>query len=83
MNYYAEVVELCSKEQDWKAIAINVAKKHPKIFLDAAAANFVSWETEARELYLGQGELVKAIKYCRSMTGMSLKDAKEAVEALA
>lgn len=40
------------------------------------------WKQEARRLYIGHGNKIAAIKYCRSQTGMDLFDAKRAVEAL-
>ena len=79
MNYYAEAIEICSKDQDWKKIAINIAKKHPKLFLDAVQAD--KWKTVALG-YLGRGHKIKAIKYCLDTTGMSVEEAKKAVEAL-
>jgi ribosomal protein L7/L12 len=80
MNYYAEAVEMCSEEQNWKKVVIDIAKKHPKCVVEAIAGS--TWKVEARKLYLEQGEKIKAIKHCRAMTGMGLKEAKEAVEAL-
>ncbi len=82
MNYYAEAIEICSKEQDWKKIVIEIARKHPKAVVRAAAAPDESWEPQARCLYLIDNNKIAAIKHCRAMTGMALIEAKEAVEAL-
>lgn len=79
MNYYSEVIDVLSVEQDWKRMVINIAKKHPKLVCHAATDE--SWMVEARAL-MTAGEKIAAIKYCRSMTGMGLKEAKEAVEAI-
>ena len=80
MSYYGEALELCSDEQNWKAVVIAIAKKHPKSVVEAI--NGVPWTVEAKRLYLQEGEKIQAIKHCRAETGMSLKEAKEAVEAL-
>jgi ribosomal protein L7/L12 len=82
VNYYAEVIELCSKEQDWKDIVIKIAKHHPGVVFKAITGVNDDWKKKARTLYLTEGKKVEAIKYCRNETGMGLKEAKEAVEAL-
>jgi ribosomal protein L7/L12 len=83
MNYYAQAISLLTNpppDYDWKALVANIAMRHPKYVIDAAKV--VDWKIEARRLWVEQGEKVKAIKHCRAYTGMGLKEAKEAVEAL-
>ena len=80
MNYYKKAIEICATEQDWKGIVIEIAKLHPKFVVDASKSK--SWEVEARKMYIENDDKIAAIKYCRTMTGASLRDAKEAVERL-
>jgi len=79
MNYYAQAIEICSIDQNWKAIVIEIAKNNPSAVVNAL--NGQGWQVECRELMIA-GEKIQAIKACRSVTGMSLKEAKAAVEAL-
>ena len=85
MNYYAQAIDVLENLEDGKrmrTIVVAFAKRHPKAFLNAAGGNTSDWKVEARSLYIA-GQKVPAIKYCREMTGFGLKEAKEAVEALA
>jgi ribosomal protein L7/L12 len=82
MNYYAEAVELCSQEQDWKDIVIKIAKQHPGVVVKAITGVNNGWKIEAKRLYFVAEDKIAAIKYCRAETGMGLKEAKDAVEAL-
>ncbi len=79
MNYYAKALEICSKEQDWKSIVIEIAKKHPKAVFDAASVD--NWEYQAWCL-VKEGRKLDAIRLCRSETGKSLRDAKDFVEGM-
>jgi len=79
MNYYAQAIEICSTEQNWKEMIIKIAKKHPKIVVDSAYSNL--WKIKGKQIRDEQSK-IEAIKYCRSMTGMGLKEAKESVEDL-
>jgi len=81
MNHYAKVIELIAVEQNWKDIVIQIAKKHPKIVADAVYSVSTDWKTQAAA-FMADGEKVKAIKLCRSMTGMALLEARDAVESL-
>jgi len=84
MNYYAQAIDQLEKiesEVQLRAIVVEFAKKHPKAFLNAAGEITTDWKVEARKLYVS-GNKISAIKHCRSLTGMSLMDAKDAVEAL-
>ena len=79
MNYYAQAIEICTKNQDWKAIVIEIAKKHPKAVIDAVSNQ--GWQAECKLLMETESK-IHAIKACRNATGMGLKEAKEAVEGL-
>ncbi len=82
MNYYAKAIEICSEEQNWKAIVIEAAKINPSVIVKAFdATGQVPWEKEAKRLCLEENKIA-AIKYCRAKTGMGLNEAKKAVEKL-
>lgn len=84
MNYYAQaidVLETLNHDSCMRAVVVAFAKKHPKSFLDAVESVTADWKVEARILYQS-GHRVQAIRYCRELTGMSLIDSKDAVEAL-
>jgi ribosomal protein L7/L12 len=82
MNYYAKALEICSEEQNWKKIVIEAAKINPSVIVKAFdATGLIPWEIEAKRLCLEENK-IEAIKYCRGVTGMGLKDSKEAVEKL-
>jgi ribosomal protein L7/L12 len=84
MNYYASVIdqlEQLNGEAQLRSIAVDYAKRHPKAFLHAVGEITTDWKVEARKLYVS-GNKISAIKHCRSLTGMSLYEAKDAVEAL-
>ena len=84
MNYYAQAIDQLEKiegEVQLRAIVVEFAKKHPKAFLNAASEITTDWKVEARKLYVS-GNKISAIKHCRSLTDMSLNEAKDAVEAL-
>ena len=79
MNWYAKAIEMLSREDlDYKVIAYNLAKTHPKAFVIAATGDL---ERNCRNL-LRSGHKLEAIKHCKEVSGMSLRDAREFVEAL-
>lgn len=82
-NYYKEALEICtSKATDWQSIVIKIAAKHPSLVVKAYRETVdETWRDECKGLMLA-GEKIQAIKLCRSLTGMNLKEAKEAVERL-
>jgi ribosomal protein L7/L12 len=88
MNYYEQVIEILTTPGiDFRAIAIEFGKRHPKMFMDAAKLaqvaqkeGYESWEWKIIPL-LKADKKIGAIKVCREVTGMSLKEAKDAVEA--
>lgn len=89
-NYYAQAIEVLSNNiNDANKILFEIAKRNPKALVDAASRiygdsdkhNDLSWKEECRSL-MQSGERVKAVKICRFATGMSLKEALDAVDAL-
>lgn len=83
MNYYAKAIDIITNpETDFRAIVIEIAKRHPKAVFEANHEQTVSgWEREVIPL-LRTEKKIHAIKVCRERTGLTLKDAKEAVETL-
>lgn len=80
MNYYAKAIEIVtSNREDWHEIVVNIAKRHPKLVVEATQQP--DWKPQARGL-VASGNKIAAIKLCRSATGYGLREAKEAVEAL-
>ena len=80
MNYYARAIDIITKpETDFRALVIEIAKRHPKAVCEVAV--FEGWEQECLPLIRSE-QKIQAIKVCRAMTGMSLEEAKDAVEAL-
>ena len=95
MNYYAQVIEIFNGigVEDVRKMLIDIGKHNPKAICDAyhrlppEKKPAEDWKVRAREILLTtDGSIasgkVAAIKYCRSMTGMTLADSKNAVEAL-
>jgi len=80
MNYYARAIDILTKPDiDFRAMVIEIAKRHPKAVCEVAV--FETWEKECLPLIHAEKK-IHAVKVCRDLTGMSLKDAKDAVEAL-
>ena len=75
---------------DVRKMLIDIAKHQPKAIYDAnrrlnpEKKPAEDWKVEAIKILNMGGQYAKlnAIKHCRSMTGMSLADANNAVEAL-
>lgn len=81
-NWYSEAIDIINSDTDFKKIVIELAKRHPKFVVDAAAiAIGKSWQEDCLNIRKGQG-LIHAIKHCRKITGMGLIEAKKAVDAL-
>lgn len=79
-SFYKRALEIVAEDQDLRVIAVRLAKENPKLFCELV--DVAPWRTEAYKLWVVQGKKVDAIKYVRSMTGMGLKESKEAVESL-
>lgn len=84
---YQEAIDfLLNKNRpiDFEKVVVELAKKHPKIFLSIvkqernvfAVLNKESWMSYARQR-LVDGQKVEAIKEIRSATGFGLKEAKD------
>jgi ribosomal protein L7/L12 len=88
MNYYAEAIGIITDpDTDFKALVIDIAKKHPKVIVDSRAKSSaeileLSWQAKVRSIAAANGSKIDAIKACRNMTDMGLKEAKDAVERL-
>ena len=81
---FKEVIDvLVSSEIDWKQLVVDIAKDHPASVVVAAGKQIkiFGWKEECRAL-VWNGQKIEAIKACRAATGMSLKESKDAVEAL-
>ncbi|HWT01147.1 MAG TPA: ribosomal protein L7/L12 [Pyrinomonadaceae bacterium] len=80
MNYYAQAISIITDSNtDFRKLVLEIAKSHPKIIVDAVLKH--GWQAEAR-LLIQAGQKIDAIRLCRNLTGLSLKEAKDAVEAL-
>ena len=80
MNYYARAIDIVTNpETDFRGMVIEIAKRHPKAVCEVAT--FVPWEKECLPLIHSE-QKIQAIKVCRNLTGLPLKEAKDAVEAL-
>lgn len=63
-------------------VLLHICEHNESVLVRAIqATSVVTWEQEAEAL-LRDGKKIIAIKVCRGRTGWSLKDAKDAVEAL-
>ena len=77
--YYQQTINALFEEHDWKAICISIAKRHPKIFIEAL--DEIPWKVEAKRIGQQQGK-IHAIKFIREQTGLGLNEAKEEIERL-
>jgi ribosomal protein L7/L12 len=82
-NYYSQAIQvLADSNTDFRAIAYEIAKANPKALAQAAERiKGVDWASQCIPL-MRAGQKIEAIKLCRSLTGMSLIEAKNAVEAI-
>jgi len=85
-NYYAQAIQVLANSQaDFKALIHEIAKVNPKAVASAAERLApkaeTPWQVKALQ-FMRDDSKIEAIKYCRTMTGMGLKEAKEACEAL-
>jgi ribosomal protein L7/L12 len=89
MNYYSQAIDVleklkCATNDQYRTLLIEIAKKHPKLLVEAADMTNVistSWKIHAKDL-VSSGQKISAIRLVRNNTGISLKAAKEFVEAL-
>ncbi len=83
-NYYSDAIKVLADDKtDFRALAYEIAKANPKALASAARRLELGfgWQRECLTL-MQSGLKIEAIKACRSATGMSLADAKVAIEAL-
>jgi len=82
-NWHREALSLLEKESelDLRHMLFEFAKVAPKLFCGAVNPERYKWQTKAIALVNG-GSRIEAIKHCRNATGMTLKNAKDAVDAL-
>ena len=82
---YKQAIDLLTnKELNYRAIVIEFAKHHPKLFMKLVVPNRdvievlrkEDWMNGCRK-YLVDGKKVEAIKLCRNATGLGLKEAKD------
>lgn len=79
-NYHAAAIDIVTSEKhDFRQLCINIAKTNPSVLVKAAG--YIPWQAEVRRCLASKSK-IDAIKLCRTLTGMSLKDAKDAVERL-
>lgn len=71
-----------ANEFDKTAVLLEICNRNPDLLLDCVhTATTPSWQKEAEGLLRAQKK-IEAIKLWRGKTGMTLKDSKDAVEAL-
>ena len=85
-NYHKQAIDIIGKNQYASTDLLReIAKDRPSAIVKAAAAleaeSPAGWKVEAKAL-VQAGRKINAIKACRAATGLGLKEAKEAVEAL-
>ena len=83
-NYYSQAIQvLVNDKTEYRALAFEIAKANPKAVVKAAERLEVGfgWQRECASL-MASDLKIAAIKRCRELTGMGLKEAKDACEAL-
>ena len=83
-NYYAQAIQVLANDKtDFRALVYEIAKENPEAVRKAAERLNPSfgWQKTCASL-MASDLKVAAIKHCREATGLGLKDAKDAVEAL-
>ncbi len=83
-NYYSQAIQvLADSKTDFRALVYEVAKENPSAIVKAAKRLKIGfgWQEECASLRAAN-RTIEAIKRCRELTGMGLREAKEAVEAL-
>ncbi|UCC41430.1 MAG: ribosomal protein L7/L12 [Candidatus Aminicenantes bacterium] len=85
MNYYAKAIDILfdvmSHKRNPLELIREIAKLNPAIIIRAAKNISAPWMEAAIPL-LKEGQKILAIKKCRELTGLGLKEAKEAVDEL-
>lgn len=85
MNYYAKAIdilcEVMTGHRNGIKLLREIVKLNPAIVIRAAQNISAPWMEAAIPL-LKEGQKILAIKKCRELTGLGLKEAKEAVDEL-
>lgn len=84
--YAAAITELEKAEFSNNEVIFEIARKTPGAYVAAVKrlrdrAAYKDWKQKCIDL-MRAGQKIEAIKACRAATGMGLKEAKDAVEAL-
>lgn len=84
--YAAALTELEKCEFPATEILFEIARKNPSAYVSAVKrlrdkTELNGWKRDCADL-MRSGNKIDAIKLCRVITGMGLKEAKDAVEAL-
>lgn len=82
MNHYPEAIEILDNANGFtdRKLLVEIAKHEPSAVVRACTRlRSAGWIEEVRPIVL-DGKKINAIKECRRLTGMGLKEAKEAVE---
>ena len=77
--YQAAIDLITDPDTDFRGVCIALAKINPKALCQAA--ELIPWQMEVRRIFHAEGK-VAAIKWHRERTGMSLVDAKDAIESI-
>jgi len=80
VNWHAEAIAVLAGELDYRALVYAIARRDPRTLVETFRG--VCWADQVeRQLRAGISK-IEAIKLARSLAGLSLKDAKDGVEAL-
>lgn len=89
MNWYKEAINLLESDicnDDWRNICVEIAKTNPSVLVNASRSITSRLKINLAKkgcLELMQSERkIEAIKLCREITGMGLRESKEFVESL-
>jgi ribosomal protein L7/L12 len=64
MNYHRQAIDWVTRELDWKAVALEMAKVQPKLFVACAKRVSPSHVLDDRVKNLAIGEVEKQVVYC-------------------
>tara|TARA_R100001594_G_scaffold1048_2_gene4348 strand:+ start:4860 stop:5147 length:288 start_codon:yes stop_codon:yes gene_type:complete len=77
---YDSIVDILhQKKYNAEEVVVQLAKRHPKVFLDIIEHYEPDWKTEVRAIHNSNNK-IECIKLCRELTGWSLATAKAAIE---
>lgn len=82
---YKEVIDILMEgDYDAKAMIVELAKKHPMIFLKVygKVSDTADPELAAIKSYLKDGKKIQAIREYRAISGLGLKESKDFVDTL-